>query len=205
MTKSHRLLFRSEWLFLNKCSLLFALLKCPVKVQHSIFMVVLCLWPFFLTYRLMLAALVVLIMIVISNFSALFFCCYATDHFGLWLKTYHRKDLACLRILVILHSIHHTPDGEKKSLKTHCVSCEKIQSMSLHMISSLCLPECVFRSRMVWLSTPHGLLLPPWSTSRWFSICGVYKGAQQQQPLCASCLEKWSDGKLKLLSLNHWS
>lgn len=127
MTKSHRLTFRSEWLFLTKCILLFALLKCPLRVQHSIFMVLLCLWPLFLTYRLMLAALVVLIMIVISNFSALFFCCYATDHFGLWLKTYHRKDMACLRILVILHSIHHTPDGKKKvpqksHIKKHTVS-----------------------------------------------------------------------------------
>uniref|UniRef100_UPI0037E8C035 uncharacterized protein n=1 Tax=Semicossyphus pulcher TaxID=241346 RepID=UPI0037E8C035 len=48
----------------------------------------------------MLAALVVLIMIAISNYSALFFCCYATDYYGLWLQTYHRKDLFCLRVLV---------------------------------------------------------------------------------------------------------
>lgn len=50
----------------------------------------------------MFAALVVLIMIAISNYSALFFCCFATDYYGLWLQTYHRKDLACLRILVWL-------------------------------------------------------------------------------------------------------
>lgn len=50
--------------------------------------------------RLMLAALVVLILIVISNFSALFFCCFATDNYALWLQTYYPKDLACLRILV---------------------------------------------------------------------------------------------------------
>lgn len=48
----------------------------------------------------MLAALVVLIMIAVSNYGALFFCCFATDYYGLWLQTYHRKDLACLRILV---------------------------------------------------------------------------------------------------------
>lgn len=50
--------------------------------------------------RLMLAALVVLLMISLSNFGALFFCCSATYRYGLWLKTYHSKDLACLRILV---------------------------------------------------------------------------------------------------------
>lgn len=48
----------------------------------------------------MLAALVVLIMIAITNYSALFFCCYATDYYGLWLQTYHLKDLYLLRILV---------------------------------------------------------------------------------------------------------
>ncbi|KAK2844000.1 hypothetical protein Q5P01_010659 [Channa striata] len=50
--------------------------------------------------ELMLAALVVLILLAISSYSALFCCCFATDYFGLWLQTYHRKDLACLRILV---------------------------------------------------------------------------------------------------------
>ncbi|KAL6104718.1 uncharacterized protein ACO6RY_14381 [Pungitius sinensis] len=48
----------------------------------------------------MLAALVVLILMTISNYIALFFCCFATDYYGLWLQTYHRKDLYCLRILV---------------------------------------------------------------------------------------------------------
>nr|XP_020483577.2 uncharacterized protein LOC109978629 [Labrus bergylta] len=48
----------------------------------------------------MLAALVVLILITISNYCALFFCCFATDYYGLWLQTYHRKDLFCLRALV---------------------------------------------------------------------------------------------------------
>ncbi|XP_019955840.1 uncharacterized protein [Paralichthys olivaceus] len=50
--------------------------------------------------ELMLASLVILILIAISNFSALFFCCFATDYYGIWLQTYHRKDLACLYILV---------------------------------------------------------------------------------------------------------
>ncbi|KAE8291476.1 hypothetical protein D5F01_LYC11084 [Larimichthys crocea] len=48
----------------------------------------------------MVAALVVVVMMVFSSYSALFFCCYATDYYGLWLQTYHRKDLICLRILV---------------------------------------------------------------------------------------------------------
>ncbi|KAF3698863.1 hypothetical protein EXN66_Car014550 [Channa argus] len=50
--------------------------------------------------ELMLVALVVLILMAISSYSALFCCCFATDYFGLWLQTYHRKDLACLRILL---------------------------------------------------------------------------------------------------------
>lgn len=50
--------------------------------------------------RLMLAALVVLTLIAVSNVGALIFCCAATYRYGLWLKTYHSRDLACLRILV---------------------------------------------------------------------------------------------------------
>ncbi|XP_037644289.1 uncharacterized protein si:dkey-29d8.3 [Sebastes umbrosus] len=57
-------------------------------------------WLLLWDRELMLAALVVLILIAISNYAALFFCCFATDYYGLWLKTYHRRDLACLRILV---------------------------------------------------------------------------------------------------------
>lgn len=49
---------------------------------------------------MMLAALVVLILIAVTNFSCLFFACFATDYYGLWLRSYHRKDLACLRVLV---------------------------------------------------------------------------------------------------------
>ncbi|GAA6229432.1 uncharacterized protein LOC108885333 [Lates japonicus] len=57
-------------------------------------------WLLLWDRQLMLAALVVLILITITNYSALFFCCFATDYYGLWLKTYHRIDLACLHILV---------------------------------------------------------------------------------------------------------
>lgn len=52
--------------------------------------------------RLMLAALVVLTLIVVSNVGALIFCCAATYRYGLWLKAYHSRDLACLRVLVSL-------------------------------------------------------------------------------------------------------
>uniref|UniRef100_A0A3B5KY79 Uncharacterized protein n=1 Tax=Xiphophorus couchianus TaxID=32473 RepID=A0A3B5KY79_9TELE len=50
--------------------------------------------------KLMLAALVVLILIAFTNYSTLFFVCFATDYYGLWLQSYHSKDLVCLRILV---------------------------------------------------------------------------------------------------------
>ncbi|TKS80413.1 hypothetical protein D9C73_013354 [Collichthys lucidus] len=57
-------------------------------------------WLLLWDRELMVAALVVVVMMVFSSYSALFFCCYATDYYGLWLQTYHRKDLICLRILV---------------------------------------------------------------------------------------------------------
>ncbi|XP_054483333.1 uncharacterized protein LOC129116492 [Anoplopoma fimbria] len=57
-------------------------------------------WLLLWDRELMLAALVVLILMTISNLTAMFFCCFATDYYGLWLQTFHRKDLYCLRILV---------------------------------------------------------------------------------------------------------
>ncbi|XP_037535197.1 uncharacterized protein LOC119412283 [Nematolebias whitei] len=57
-------------------------------------------WLFLWDRELMVAAMVVLMLIAFTNYCALFFSCYATDYYGLWLKTYHSKDLACLRILV---------------------------------------------------------------------------------------------------------
>lgn len=50
--------------------------------------------------EMMVAALVVLVILTMSTYTALFFCCFATDYYGLWLRTYHRKDLTCLRLLV---------------------------------------------------------------------------------------------------------
>ncbi|XP_035990186.1 uncharacterized protein LOC105923790 isoform X2 [Fundulus heteroclitus] len=49
---------------------------------------------------MMLAALVVLVLVACANYSSLFFVSFATDYYGLWLQSYHKKDLACLRILV---------------------------------------------------------------------------------------------------------
>ncbi|KAF6728097.1 hypothetical protein FQA47_000592 [Oryzias melastigma] len=57
-------------------------------------------WLLLWDRELMLAAMVVLLLMVITNFSALFFCCSATDYYGLWLKRYHGKDLASLILLV---------------------------------------------------------------------------------------------------------
>ncbi|KAK5859416.1 hypothetical protein PBY51_020971 [Eleginops maclovinus] len=57
-------------------------------------------WLLLWDRELMLVALVVLILMVITSYTALFCCCFATDYYGLWLQTYHRKDLFCLRALV---------------------------------------------------------------------------------------------------------
>ncbi|XP_044074590.1 uncharacterized protein si:dkey-29d8.3 [Siniperca chuatsi] len=84
--------FRGSW---AQCLLPCAFYFCWLS-NMMMNMIWLLLWD----RELMLAALVVLIMIAISSYSALFFCCFATDYYGLWLQTYHRKDLACLTILV---------------------------------------------------------------------------------------------------------
>ncbi|KAM9845271.1 uncharacterized protein ACBR49_012010 [Aulostomus maculatus] len=57
-------------------------------------------WLLLWDREMMLAAAVVLVMIVITNISTLFFCCFATYHYGFWLQTYYPKDLFCLRWLV---------------------------------------------------------------------------------------------------------
>ncbi|XP_008332874.1 uncharacterized protein LOC103396529 [Cynoglossus semilaevis] len=84
--------FRGSWAqYLLPCAFYFCWLSSLVMNVT---------WLLLWDREVMLAALVVLIMIVISNYCALFFCCYATDYYGIWLQTYHRKDLGCLYILV---------------------------------------------------------------------------------------------------------
>ncbi|XP_028282970.1 uncharacterized protein LOC114449468 [Parambassis ranga] len=84
--------FRGSW---AQC-----LLPCAFYFCWLSSMVLNMIWLVVWDRELMLASLVVLILIALSNYSALFLCCFATDYYGLWLQTYHRKDLACLRILV---------------------------------------------------------------------------------------------------------
>ncbi|XP_077391782.1 uncharacterized protein LOC144028550 [Festucalex cinctus] len=57
-------------------------------------------WLLLWDRELMLSALVVLILIVISNYGVLSIGCFITDYYGLWLKTYYPKDRTCLIILV---------------------------------------------------------------------------------------------------------
>ncbi|XP_068605337.1 uncharacterized protein si:dkey-29d8.3 [Brachionichthys hirsutus] len=84
--------FRGSW---AQCLLPYAFYLCWLSnlILNAVWLL---LWD----RESMLAALVVLIMLVISSHSMLFFCCLATDRYGIWLRTYHRRDLACLRILV---------------------------------------------------------------------------------------------------------
>ncbi|XP_054624756.1 uncharacterized protein si:dkey-29d8.3 isoform X1 [Dunckerocampus dactyliophorus] len=84
--------FRGSW---AQCLLPYAFYFCWA-FNMLLNMIWLLLWD----RELMLSALVVLILIVISNCGALSICCFATDYYGLWLKTYYPKDLTCLRILV---------------------------------------------------------------------------------------------------------
>ncbi|CAL8346994.1 unnamed protein product [Merluccius merluccius] len=85
-------LFRGAW---AQCVLPYGFYVCWM-VNMLMNMTWLLLWD----REVMVAALVVLVMVTLSNYGALFFCCYASDYYGLWLQTHHPKDLACLQILV---------------------------------------------------------------------------------------------------------
>ncbi|XP_077471658.1 uncharacterized protein LOC144085863 [Stigmatopora argus] len=57
-------------------------------------------WLLLWDRELMLSGLVVLILIVLSNYAALSISCYASYYYGLWLHTYYPKDLIFLTIFV---------------------------------------------------------------------------------------------------------
>lgn len=84
--------FRGSW---AQCLLPYSFYFCWLT-NMLLNMIWLVLWD----RELMLAAMVVLIFIALTNYCVLFFCCWATDYYGLWLKAYYRKDLCCLRLLV---------------------------------------------------------------------------------------------------------
>ncbi|KAM6948441.1 uncharacterized protein FYW47_016405 [Aplochiton taeniatus] len=58
-------------------------------------------WLFLWDQESMYAALGVLAGICFTSYSAVFFCCYATDYYGLWLSEQQPRDLLCLRLLVL--------------------------------------------------------------------------------------------------------
>lgn len=57
-------------------------------------------WLFLWDQESMYAALGVLVGICFTNYSAVFFCCYATECYGLWLHENQPRDLLCLHLLV---------------------------------------------------------------------------------------------------------
>uniref|UniRef100_UPI0037E8AA0B uncharacterized protein n=1 Tax=Semicossyphus pulcher TaxID=241346 RepID=UPI0037E8AA0B len=48
----------------------------------------------------MLVALVLLIMVIITNYLMIFFICHGLHFYGAWLKKYHNADLWCYRVIV---------------------------------------------------------------------------------------------------------
>lgn len=84
--------FRGSW---AQCLLPYSFYFCWLT-NLVLNMIWLLLWD----RELMLASMVVLIFIALTNYCVLFFCCWATDHYGLWLKTYYPRDLCCLRWMV---------------------------------------------------------------------------------------------------------
>nr|XP_019942851.1 PREDICTED: uncharacterized protein LOC109629548 [Paralichthys olivaceus] len=78
----------------------------PAVLPHGFF-VVWCLnlglntgWLFLWDRRLMPAALVVLILIALTNYLVIFFSCYALHNYGAWLNKYHKVDLWLHRVLI---------------------------------------------------------------------------------------------------------
>ncbi|KAM9323423.1 uncharacterized protein KZ484_021527 [Pholidichthys leucotaenia] len=124
-------------------------------------------WLLMWDRELMLASLVLLMLIVISNFSAMFFCCFATEYYGLWLQTYHCKDLYCLRILV--------HNGLAVYTTWTCIACLINFSVVLHLwgvekstaaTASLCI---LFAEVVGWF------ILENWLLDRWVrNILTVY-------------------------------
>lgn len=84
--------FRGSW---AQCLLPYSFYFCWF-INLLLNMIWLVLWD----REVMLAAMVVLILIAVTNYSTLFFCCWATDYYGLWLKAYYPRDLGCLRWMV---------------------------------------------------------------------------------------------------------
>ncbi|XP_069368206.1 uncharacterized protein [Paralichthys olivaceus] len=78
----------------------------PAVLPHGFF-VVWCLnlglntgWLFLWDRRLMPAALVVLILIALTNYLVIFFSCYALHNYGAWLNKYHKVDMWLHRVLI---------------------------------------------------------------------------------------------------------
>ncbi|XP_034998815.2 uncharacterized protein LOC118098783, partial [Hippoglossus stenolepis] len=78
----------------------------PAVLPHGFF-VVWCLnmglntgWLFLWDRSLMPAALVVLILIALTNYLVIFFSCYGLNNYGAWLSKYHNVDLWLHRVLI---------------------------------------------------------------------------------------------------------
>ncbi|XP_073344171.1 uncharacterized protein [Pagrus major] len=57
-------------------------------------------WLFMWDRRLMVAALVFLILIALTNYTVIFFSCHGLHSYGAWLNKYHKVDLWLHRVLV---------------------------------------------------------------------------------------------------------
>ncbi|XP_072235019.1 uncharacterized protein [Leuresthes tenuis] len=57
-------------------------------------------WLFLWDRRSMVAALVFLILITLTNYAMIFFSCYGLKNYGAWLNKYHKVDLWLHRVLI---------------------------------------------------------------------------------------------------------
>lgn len=77
-----------------------AVLPCGFYICWICNMIFNMVWLILWDREQMWAGLVVLSLIVVTNYGSVFFSCFSVDLYGPWLKQQHPRDLLCLRLLV---------------------------------------------------------------------------------------------------------
>lgn len=67
------------------------------------------LFCFHIILRMMISAMIFLIVVIVSNYSMMFFICYGLNTYGPWLQKYHNVDLWCYRVIVSTSSYFCSP------------------------------------------------------------------------------------------------
>lgn len=69
----------------------------------------------------MIGALVLLILVISTNYSMICFICHGLHIYGAWLNKYHKVDLWLLRVLVSVQYLHTSMIKEQFTKNEHWV------------------------------------------------------------------------------------